>query len=188
MPLTVTYARTGVNPELLTGTDIRSEALVGLRKPDSRSMSVSMSIRRSQPGKGWLTKGLADPLSLNANVTTGRALTELSEAQSTSYAFNANYQLLLRRKGIRLPLGGIAKALPGFMRRGELGKGLDQADLSLLPTRVTLTQRPHPERGELDRVPIPGGPKRRRQLSSDRSRLPISGAMPRGSRGSRSGC
>ncbi len=29
VPLTVTYARTGVNPELLTGTDIRSEALVG---------------------------------------------------------------------------------------------------------------------------------------------------------------
>ena len=83
---------------------------MGLRKPDSRSMSVSMSIRRSQPGKGWLTKGLADPLSLNANVTTGRALTELSEARSTLYAFNANYQLLLRRKGIRLPFGGIAKA------------------------------------------------------------------------------
>jgi motility/secretion related protein SprA len=139
VPLTVSYARTGVNPELLTGTDIRSEALVGLRKPDSRSMSVGLSIRRSQPGKGWLTKGLVDPLSLSANLTSGRTLTELSEAKSTAFAFNASYLLQLRRKGIRLPLGGIAGALPGFMRRGELGKSLERADFSLLPTRLALT-------------------------------------------------
>jgi hypothetical protein len=138
VPLTIGYARTGINPELLTGTDIRSEALSGLRKPDSRSLTMSVSIRRSVPGKGWVTKGLVDPLSFSANVTNGRALTELSEARSNAYALNAAYQLQLRRKGFRLPLGGIAKALPGFMRRGELGKSLSRADLSLVPTRLQL--------------------------------------------------
>ena len=138
MPLTVSYARTGINPELLTGTDIRGEALSGLRKPDSRSTTVSLSIRRSQPGTHWLTKGLVDPLSVAASITSGHAQTELSEATASSYAFNLTYQLQSRRKGIRLPLGGLAGILPGFMRRGEVGKGLERADLSIAPTRVRL--------------------------------------------------
>ncbi len=138
MPLTLNYARTGIDPELLTGTDIRGEALAGLRKPDSRSATLSLSIRRSQPGAGWLTKGLVDPLSVAASLTRGHALTELSEARANSYSLNVIYQLQSRRKGIRLPLGGIARALPGFMRRGEVGKSLDRADVSLTPTRVRL--------------------------------------------------
>jgi hypothetical protein len=138
MPLTVTYARTGVNPELLTGTDIRGDALAGLRKPDSRSATLSLTIRRSQPGRGWLTKGLADPLSVAASLTRGHALTELSEARATSLALNVNYQLQMRRKGLRLPLGGLVGVLPGFVRRGEVGKSLRRADLSLAPTRIRL--------------------------------------------------
>ncbi|MEP7175464.1 MAG: hypothetical protein ABI860_02850 [Gemmatimonadales bacterium] len=138
IPLTVSYARTGIDPELLTGTDIRGDALSGLRKPDSRSATVSLSVRRSQPGKTWLVKGLVDPLSVAASVTRGRALTELSEARANSYTVNATYQLQVRRKGIRLPIGGIASVLPGFMRRGELGKSLQRADFSLTPSRIRL--------------------------------------------------
>jgi hypothetical protein len=139
MPLTVNYARTGVNPELLTGTDIRGDALSGLRKPDSRSATVSLSIRRSQPGTGWVTKGFVDPLALSASLTRGHAISELSDARANSFAFNLTYQLQMRRRGIRLPVGVIAKALPGFMRRGEVGKALERADLSLAPTRIRLT-------------------------------------------------
>jgi hypothetical protein len=138
MPLTVNYSRTGINPELLTGTDIRGDALSGFRKPDSRSATVNVSVRRRVPGASWLVKGLVDPLSLSASFTRGRALTELSEARANSYSFNVAYQIAGRRKGIRLPLGGIAKGLPGFIRGGELGKSLARADISLVPTRVRL--------------------------------------------------
>jgi hypothetical protein len=139
VPVTLSYARTGTDPELLTGTDIRDETLTGLRKPDSRSTTISMSVHRAQPGKNWLTKGLLDPLSATASLTDGHAVTELSDVQSSSYAVNLNYQLQPRRKGIRLPLRGIAKSLPKFMREGELGKSLERADVSLAPTRVRLT-------------------------------------------------
>jgi hypothetical protein len=138
MPLTLSYARTGVNPELLTGTDIRGDALSGLRKPDSRSATVTLAVRRSVPGTNWITKGFVDPLSLAASVTSGRSLTELSEAKAKTYTVNLNYQLITRRKGFRLPLRGITKVLPGFMRRGEVGKSLERADLSLAPTRIRL--------------------------------------------------
>ena len=65
MPLTVAYTRLGVNPELLTGTDLRGDALPGLRKPTSWSTNYALTIRRSRPGRSWLTKGLVDPLSFN---------------------------------------------------------------------------------------------------------------------------
>jgi len=136
MPLTLTYARTAVNPELLTGTDIRGDALSGLRKPDNRSTTLSLLVRREVPGKHWLTKGLVDPLTLNASVTDGRALTELSDVQASNYNVDLNYLLTGRRKGIKLGLGGLVKALPKFMREGDLGKSLARADLSLTPTRV----------------------------------------------------
>jgi hypothetical protein len=136
IPVTMSYSRTGIEPQLLTGTDIRGASLPGLRKPESRSATVALSIRRSQPGRSWLTKGLVDPLSLAATITRGRALTELSEARANSFALNANYQLQVRRKGFRLPLGGLVRALPAFIRDGEVGKSLDRADLSLVPTRI----------------------------------------------------
>ena len=138
VPLTVNYSRTGVNPELLTGTDIRGDAISGFRKPDSRSATVNLAVRRRLPGHSWLVKGLVDPLSLSASLTRGRARTELGEARANSYGFNVAYQITGRRKGIRLPLGGIAKGLPGFIRGGELGKSLARADVSLVPTRVRL--------------------------------------------------
>lgn len=139
MPLTVSYARLGVNPELLTGTDLRGDALPGLRKPSSWSNSYALAIRRNKQGTTWLTTGLLDPLSFNASYTRGRAQTELSDARSSNYALVLNYQLLMRRRGFRLPLGGLVRALPGFLREGSAAKALGRADVSLVPSRVRLS-------------------------------------------------
>ncbi|MGH7578777.1 MAG: cell surface protein SprA, partial [Gemmatimonadales bacterium] len=139
IPLTVSYARLGVNPELLTGTDLRGDALPGLRKPESWSTNYALTIRRSRPGASWLTKGLLDPLSFNAAYTRGRSQTELSDARTNTYALGLNYQLVMRRRGFRLPLGGLAGILPGFIREGEVGKALQRADVSLVPQRVRLS-------------------------------------------------
>jgi len=136
MPLTVSYARLGVNPELLTGTDLRGDALPGLRKPSSWSTSYALAIRRSKPGTNWLTKGFLDPLAFNASYTRGRAQTELSDARSSTYALTLNYQLLMNRRGFRLPLGGLVGVLPGFIREGDLGKALQRAHVSLVPSRL----------------------------------------------------
>jgi hypothetical protein len=139
VPLTVNYTRTGVNPELLTGTDLRGDALPGLRKPEARTANFTLSLRRNRQGKDWLTRGLVDPLSVQASLTQGRSQSELSEAKTDAYALNLNYLLQLRRQGFRLPLGGLVKALPRWLREGELGKALEKGDLSLVPSRVRLT-------------------------------------------------
>ena len=139
IPLTISHARTGVSPELLSGSDIRGDALPGLRRPESRSTTVSLAIRRSRPGKAWMVKGLVDPFSLTASLTRGNAVTELSEASSRNYNLNLNYLLQMRRHGFRLPLGGLVGALPGFVRESDLGKSLGRATLSLVPTRLSFS-------------------------------------------------
>ena len=136
VPLTVNYARTGVDPELLTGTDLRGSALAGLRKPESWSATYSLALRRSKQGKDWLTRGLADPVSLQATVTQGRSQSELSGARSDAFAVNLSYLLQMRRRGFSLPLGGLVKALPSWIRGGELGRALGRATVSLVPQRV----------------------------------------------------
>jgi hypothetical protein len=138
VPLTVSYARTTVNPELLSGTDLRGSSLAGLRRPESWSATYSLSIRRSAPGSKWLTKALADPLSFTGNLTRGRTQTELSEASATGLALSANYLLQMRRHGFRLPFGGLVKGLPRWLRESETGKALARADVSLVPSRIRL--------------------------------------------------
>jgi hypothetical protein len=139
IPFTINYARTGISPELLTGTDIRGDALSGLRTPENSSTSFSLAIRRSRAGKSWLARGLLDPLSMSASMTNGHAATELSEASSSNYTVNLNYLLQMRRHGFRLPLGGLVGILPDFLRESEIGKSLTHATLSLAPTRISFT-------------------------------------------------
>jgi hypothetical protein len=133
MPLTVSHARQNVDPELLTGTDLRGDALTGLRKPLSWSTTLALSLRRSRQGTNWVTKGLLDPLAFTGAYTRGRAQTELSDARSSTYALGLTYQVNLRRRGFRLPLGGLAGIVPG-----DAGKSLSRADFSLVPTRIRL--------------------------------------------------
>jgi hypothetical protein len=45
----------------------------------------------------------------------------------------------MRRRGFRLPLGGLVGALPGFIREGDAGKSLQRADFSLVPSRIRFT-------------------------------------------------
>ncbi len=136
VPLTVSYSRVGVNPELLTGTDLRGSSLPNLRKPQTWSTNYALSIRRSKPGTSWLTKGFLDPLTVTASYTRGRSQTELSDARSNTYGVGLNYQLVMRRRGFKLPLGGLVGVLPRFIRQGDAGKSLQRADFSLVPQRV----------------------------------------------------
>ncbi|HEY3013428.1 MAG TPA: hypothetical protein VGJ36_11820, partial [Gemmatimonadales bacterium] len=136
VPLTVSYNRSDVNPELLTGTDIRGDALDGLRRPQSWTASYNLAIRRSQRGNSWLMRGLVDPFSLAGTLTQGHSRTELSEANSDAYSVVLGYNLQLQHRGPRLPFGGILKGLPKWIRESEGGKGLAKATFSPLPSNI----------------------------------------------------
>ena len=136
VPLAVSYIRSDVNPELLTGTDLRGGALAGLRKPQSWSASYNLAIRRSVRGKNWAVRGFIDPLSVTGTLTRGRSRSELSDANSRAYSVQVGYNLQLQRRGFRLPFGGLVKGLPPWIRESEGGKALADATFSLAPTNL----------------------------------------------------
>ena len=136
VPLTVSYNRSDVSPQLLTGTDIRGDALEGLRKPQSWSANYNLAIRRSQRGSNWLIRGLVDPFSVAAVLTQGRARTELTDANSDAYSVVLGYALQLPRRGPRLPFGGLVGGLPKWLRESEGGKALAKATFSLAPSSI----------------------------------------------------
>jgi hypothetical protein len=139
VPLSVTYNRSDVDPQLITGTDIRGGALAGLRKPQSWTANYNLAIRRSQRGTGWLVRGLVDPLSLAGVFNQGRSRTELSDANRDAYSVVLGYNLQLQHRGPRLPFGGLIKGLPKWIRESEAGKSLANATFSPVPSNVRWT-------------------------------------------------
>jgi hypothetical protein len=139
IPATVVYTRSHVDPELLTGTDLRGADLIGLRRPESWSATYSVQLRRSRRGTSWLAKGFLDPLTFAGAVTRGRTRTELSEAKASNSTYLANYNLQLQRRGPHLPLGGLLGGLPRSIRESEIGRALRNPMISLAPTSVRLS-------------------------------------------------
>ncbi|MEO7136124.1 MAG: cell surface protein SprA [Gemmatimonadales bacterium] len=138
VPITASYSRSDVTPELLTGSDLRGSSLQGHRKPHSWTGNYTLAIRRSERGKGWLVRGLVDPLSVIGNLTQGRSRTELSDANSDAYTVALGYNLQMQRRGPRLPFGGVIRGLPAWIRKSEFGKGLAGASFSLVPSNIRL--------------------------------------------------
>ncbi|HEX2217300.1 MAG TPA: cell surface protein SprA [Gemmatimonadales bacterium] len=139
MPLTVNYSRADVSPELLTGTDLRGDALPGLRRPSSSTQNYTLAVRRNRKGTDFLTRALADPLSLRASLVKGRTQSEFASASSDAYSLSASYNLQMGRRGFGLPFGGLVGALPRWLAESEGGKGVRNARFNLLPSSVRLS-------------------------------------------------
>lgn len=139
MPATVTFVRSDVDPQLVTGTDLRGAALQGLRRPTSWNLNTSLTLRRRVRGGSWLTRGLLDPMVINFNHTRGATTTERSEANAVATAASANYNLQLDRRGPRFSLGGLVNGLPDWLRNSEAGKALNAVQVSLVPNSVRLS-------------------------------------------------
>ncbi|MGH7548578.1 MAG: cell surface protein SprA [Gemmatimonadales bacterium] len=104
-PLTVRYATRSTDPLYLGGTDIRANALPGLRNPRSTAASYAVSIRRTSRSAAPVIRYLVDPLALTGAFASGNTRAVLSSATSSSYSLNFEYVLPLvsgRPKGLRI--------------------------------------------------------------------------------------
>jgi hypothetical protein len=136
LPLSLSWNHSNTDPTLINGTDLRASDLPGLRKPTADQFTWGLSFRRSQRGHSLLARGLIDPLGLNANFSSGSSRSELSTSSNSSYALGANYGLVLARRGPKLPLDGLVRALPRWLRESPVGNGLKGSTLALAPTSV----------------------------------------------------
>ena len=155
VPVTVSYSRATDDPQLLTGTDLRADALEGLRRPRSWNATYNLAVRRSEPGKSWLTRGLLDPFTFSADLVRGEGQTELSHTRSNASAATLTYNLQVGRLAIRLPFRGLVKALPRWLRNSEAGRGLDSASFRLAPTNIRWSSGLSRNEGEYSSFSVP---------------------------------
>ncbi len=93
LSIPVTFQRTlaGSEPFYVSGTDIRADALQGLRTPHTGASSYAFAARRVRHASGGLGRWLLDPLSVTGSYASGDARTSLSRASSSNYVFTLDY-------------------------------------------------------------------------------------------------
>ncbi|MFN8652355.1 MAG: hypothetical protein U0133_10665 [Gemmatimonadales bacterium] len=138
LPVQVAFARTDVDPQLISGTDIQTSDLARLRKPTSWDLSYNFDLRRVRQGRGWLMRGFVDPFSLSGAFSSGRNVSELSKATSSGRTLTLSYLLQPGRGGFGINLTKLVENLPGFVRNSEAGAGLKRPFVNLAPTSVRL--------------------------------------------------
>jgi hypothetical protein len=155
MPLTFSYAQSDEQPQLLTGSDLRGDALVGLRRPHSSTAIYNLGLRRAEPGRSWLVRGFLDPLAATLTVSRGRSRTEFSNATADASNLTVGYNLQMKRRGLKLPFDGLIGGLPKWLRESEGGKGLREARLSLVPSNIRLISGLSRDQGDFSSFAVP---------------------------------
>ncbi|MEO5800509.1 MAG: hypothetical protein ABIS00_13810 [Gemmatimonadales bacterium] len=136
MPMTVAYNAERVDPQLITGSDLRTAELAELRRPRSNSTTLSLSLRRVVRTGNLLTRALVNPLSFSANFAGADATTELSDANSSLWNYSLNWAVAGSRQTRPLGLGGLLRGLPRWLRESESGRAIARATFSLRPSAL----------------------------------------------------
>ena len=136
MPFTVAYGSTSINPILFTGSDVAASAVTGLRKPSGSTQTYNIAVRRSVRSASWAMRAFVDPLTLSGTLSSGATQTEYSSLNANAYNYQISYTAALPRNSVPLGLGGVVGGLPGFIRQGDLGKGLSGSGFTYIPTSL----------------------------------------------------
>jgi hypothetical protein len=138
MPLTVSHASTDVDPELVTGTDVRGSALTGLRRPSSGVTTISLAAARPARDGSWLVRALVNPLSFSGNWSSSSATTEYNDSDARSWNAALTWDKQLPGSRIPLGLGGLVGRLPRWLGQSLGGKALANSGFNLLPSQIRL--------------------------------------------------
>jgi len=141
VPLSFQVNRSSQDPYYLTGTDVLTAPLTGLRQPVSTQTSFNLALRRSRRGTEWWQRWLVDNVAVNVAMSHANTTTELSQTSSSLGAFNGSYQASPGEQSFRwVPRGlvRLLKALP-LLGRAQFVQGLDNSRLRWSPVSVNLS-------------------------------------------------
>ena len=102
VPVTFQRNIVGSDPFYLSGTDLRADALQGLRTPRTSAASYAFSARRIRQATTGPARWLLDPVSLFGSWSSGDTRTSLSSANGSGYAFNLDYTMVPNPASIRV--------------------------------------------------------------------------------------
>jgi len=102
VPVTFRHTVTASDPFYLNRTDLRADALAGLRTPRASGSSYSFAARRVRRAAAGLGRWLLDPVAVSGSYTNGDARSDLAQATSSNYALNLDYTLIPGAGGVRI--------------------------------------------------------------------------------------
>jgi hypothetical protein len=164
VPVTLRHTTTASDPFYLNRTDLRADAIQGLRTPRASASSYSFAARRVRRAEGGLGRWLLDPVALSGTYTNGDVRLDLSQATSSAYTLNLDYTLLpgpaaVGIAGTRVRLSPSAIRL----RSGLVGSDAERFTYDVPVARSTDTLPPAVSRtrlwrnaGGVDLLPVPG--------------------------------
>jgi hypothetical protein len=101
-PVTVRHTWAASDPFYLSRTDLRADAISGLRTPRSSVTTYSFALRRVRPAGNRLGRWLLDPLAVSGTVASGDTRSELAQTASSNYGVNVDYTLVPGPAGVRI--------------------------------------------------------------------------------------
>jgi hypothetical protein len=134
IPLVMILDRSAVDPELITGSDVRGADLAGLRRPSTAITTWRITARRTVQTGGALTQWLVNPVTLSGNWQSANAVTEYSETDNTSWGMGFLWDKQFSVASQPLGLGGVVNRLPDWLRTSAGGRGIANAQLRLTPS------------------------------------------------------
>lgn len=139
MPLTIRQISTASDPLYLNRTDLRGDALAGLRTPRSTARSYTIALRRSRRAQRGLARWLLDPLGLTGSYVAGENRSSLALATSSSYGVTLDYGIAPTPASVpAVPrfMVRLVQKLPPFIGKSGFASSLERARLRLSPTNV----------------------------------------------------
>ena len=138
IPLTIEHTRTREDPFYVSRSDIRADALAGLRRPQGNSTTLRASLRRSRRGERTWERMLLDPVSVTVLRQTAGTTAQLSDASTRNRQVGFGYLNPPGAQTIALPrfLTGMVAALPRWLRESEFGRSLSNARIRWNPYSV----------------------------------------------------
>jgi cell surface protein SprA len=141
VPLTLRMDRASQDPYFVNGTDVLASGLNGLRTPRTTGTSWAIAVRRSRRGTAWWQRALTDNLGFGALWSSGGSRSELASSNSKLTDMRLDYSLQPADHHVPLLPGFLRSALdalPDFMRRTDLVRGLRGSNLRLTPATLSL--------------------------------------------------
>lgn len=146
VPLGVQHTRSAADPFYLNRSDVRADALTGLRETRSTATTWTLSLRRTRRGEGFWERLLVDPFSFTGQMQHGTATSQLNQAETRNRQFRLDYVNqpgAVTTAGAPAFLVDLVRGLPGFLSNSEFARSLANARLRLNPflvrTSATLT-------------------------------------------------
>ena len=143
LPLSVGVTSQGSDPFFLSTSDVRGDAVKGLRSPQSSGAAYSLSLRRTTPVRTPVVGTIINNLAVSSAYATSSTRSEYQEGSGKSFSLGVDYNLASRPRERRFPdwADRFLGTLPDWVTNSEAVRSLRGSAFRWNPSQLRLTSR-----------------------------------------------